>query len=746
MESGRLLMEVKGMFTRRRLLSFFLFLLFVVSVGGWIFCNVKGEFLSLSRDTQRRTVAAAAASYPSDPEDVERWLERLSGQSAAYRVALVEGPPAPGSSFDVRGDAALRALCERSETEPEFAKGFDNAAYEEIYRSVRDWEVGGADRALFFAPAVNPETGTVEGALIFAFDVDGERGFVRLLHILFGAALLLFGIVAWQVLFSRDPIVGFAVVGLFLMALVFVAYPLFEAVRLSFLEEGRFSLSVWRAILSSSGYRAALKGSLELGCWTATFSTAIGFLFAFVCSRTGVRFKGFIATMGVLPVISPPFSLTLSVILLLGNNGLITRCLGLANVSIYGLPGLVLVQTMGMFPIAFLTLSGVLDAIDSTYEEAALNLSATRWRTFASVTFPLAVPGILSAWLLVFTNSLADFANPLILSGGFRVLSLESYLEVTGMNRLGHGAALSLLLLLPTMTAFLAQRFWVSRRSYVTVTGKPTGRIAELTTPGVRFVLVSLITLIIVFLLMLYGTIFAGCFVKNWGIDYTFSLANIGEALTRARDALVDTVTLAGIATPAAGVIAMMAALLIVRKAFRGKRLLEALLMTPFALPGTLVGISYVLAFNRAPLILVGTAAIIVINYVVRELPVGIEGGIASLRQIDPSIEEAATDLGADSATVFRTIVLPLVRPAFLSSLSYTFVRSMTAVSAVIFLISARWYHLTVLIYNFSENLRFGLASVLSTVLIVIVFGAFGIMRLLVRRNENLMKSVGAGV
>ena len=166
----------------------------------------------------------------------------------------------------------------------------------------------------------------------------------------------------------------------------------------------------------------------------------------------------------------------------------------------------------------------------------------------------------------------------------------------------------------------------------------------------------------------------------------------------------------------------MIAALVIVRKTFHGKRLLEMLIMTPFALPGTLVGISYILAFNKAPLILVGTAAIIVINYAIRELPVGVEGGIASLRQIDPSIEEAATDLGADSATVFRTIVLPLVRPAFLSSLSYTFVRSMTAVSAVIFLISARWYHLTILIYNFSENLRFGLASVLSTLLIIIVF------------------------
>ena len=252
----------------------------------------------------------------------------------------------------------------------------------------------------------------------------------------------------------------------------------------------------------------------------------------------------------------------------------------------------------------------------------------------------------------------------------------------------------------------------------------------------------GIIFTIVIFLVLLYGTIFAGCFVKNWGIDYTFSLENITEALTRSTDALLDTVTLAAIATPIAGIVAMIAALLIVRRKFHGKKLLEMLLMTPFALPGTLLGISYILAFNHAPIILVGTAAIIVINYVIRELPVGIEGGIASLRQIDPSIEEAATDLGADQATVFRSIVLPLVRPAFLSSLSYTFVRSMTAVSAVIFLISAKWYHITVLIYNFSENLRFGLASVLSTVLIIIVFGAFGIMRLLVRENSNLTKNV----
>jgi iron(III) transport system permease protein len=395
-----------------------------------------------------------------------------------------------------------------------------------------------------------------------------------------------------------------------------------------------------------------------------------------------------------------------------------------------------------MFPIAFLTMAGVLEAIDSTLEDASLDLNASRWQTFTRVTLPLAAPGILSSWLLVFTNSLADFANPLLLSGSFRVLSVESYIEVTGMNRLGNGAALSILLLLPTLTAFFVQRAWVAKKSFVVVTGKPSGRLSDLASKPTRIFLLTCVVLTSVFIVSLYGTIVAGCFVKNWGIDYTFTMVNIVEALQRGKAAMLSTMTLAGIATPIAGFIAMIGAVLVVRKRFPGKRVLEALMMTPFAVPGTLIGISYILAFNQPPLLLVGTGAILVICYVIRELPVGLEGGVATLRQIDPSIEEAASDLGADQATVFRTVILPLIRPAFISSMSYTFVRSMTAVSAIIFLISARWYHITIQIYNFSENIRFGLASVLATALIIIVLAVFGLMRVLVKKSENLEKTV----
>lgn len=683
-------------------------------------------------------------SAPSGDEAIAGWLKRISSHNDEFDLLFLRGFPEDEGGMKVfSASPELEELLKGYKNSGSFRKGLESSMYDEVYQPADRLVVRGEVRRVLFAPAYDGETGDIIGTAIFLISSSDFDSFLALMRGLFILALVIFTAVFAVATYSRDPVTGFIILGLFTIVAVFVAYPLFEAVRLTFVQDGRFTLDTWRSILSQRQYLNALKGSIELGIYTATASTAVGFLFAFVISRTGIRGKRFFSAIATLPVISPPFSLTLSIILLFGNNGLVTRqLLSLDGFSIYGLGGLTLVQTMGMFPIAFLTMIGVLEGIDSTLEDAAMNLRATRWETFRTVTLPLSVPGLLSSWLLVFTNSLADFANPLILAGNFRVLSVESYMEVTGMNRLGHGAALSLLLLMPTLSAFLVQRYWVSRRSFVTVTGKPSARLTDLVSPGLKRVLLALMFVIIAFLLSLYGTIIAGCFVKNWGIDYSFSLSNIREAFERGWRVLLDTLTLAGMATPIAGFLAMIAALVLTRKNFPGKRLLDMLILTPFALPGTLVGISYILAFNKAPLILVGTGAIIVINYIIRELPVGVEAGIVSLKQIDPSIEEAAADLGADVPTIFRTIVLPLVRPAFISSLSYTFVRSMTAVSAVIFLISAKWYHLTVQIYNFSECLRFGLASVLATTLIVIVLLTFGLLHIIVRKNENLAKTV----
>ena len=724
----------------------------------WIFTSLLGSYRSYETAKSLKEVSLftkTVSAYPS----VDDWIASLPDAIEGGR-ALVLGLDENLDLTPHTGDPMVRALWEAKKDSPEFQEGLKSVYYLLPYNFSRSFKASelrdlpGMDSGeidpgalassvkAYLLPIPDESGYDISGAVLMTVPEAGGLAFEKLLRNLFILAWVIFTVLFAVPIFTRDPIIGYSVIVLFGIAVAFVAYPLFESLRLTFIQEGKFTFNIWKDTFKPQRL-IALWGSVKLGICTASVSTLIGFAFAFLIERTGVKAKKFIGTLATMPVISPPFSLTLSVILLFGNNGLITaQFLGLKNFTVYGLGGLILVQTVGMFPIAFMTISSILKSIDSTVEDAALDLQATRLRTFLTITLPLSLPGILSAWLLVFTNSLADFANPLLLAGSYRVLSVEAYIEVTGRSNLGGGAALSLLLLMPTLTAFFIQRYWVNKKSVVTVTGKPSTRLAELATKPVRIALTVFVALCLLFIVSLYGTIFAGCFVRNWGIDYSFTLSNIGEALSRGWQSITNTVTLAAAATPIAGLLAMAAALIIVRQTFIGKRILEVLLMTPFAVPGTLLGISYILAFNKPPLLLVGTAAIIVINYVVRELPVGLETGSANLRQIDKSIEEAAQDLGADMSKVFTSVVLPLIRPSFLTSMSYTFVRSMTAVSAVIFLISARWYHLTVQIYNFSELLRFGLASVLSTVLIIIVLAAFGLMRLVVRDRGITAKNI----
>jgi len=730
-------------FTKDKLLKFLLALAVFAVVDAWVFTTLRTSMRSNAATVRQNALVLLAKSAPEDPGLRDDWLASVStslpGGAAVYLVPSLDDP----DSYEVFADddAVLNLWHELAATE-DAQKGLESAYYFENYASPVKAMLSNTQVRLFYAPITDEAQGELLGIAVFMAPETAGSGIERLLIIFALGAFVLFAALSGVARFARDSIVGYSVLVLSALAIVFIIFPLAEAFRLSFTVDDKPSLAIWIDALSGS-HLQSLWGSIRLGIWTATTSTLVGFLFAFVIHRTSTRGKKFLSAIAQMPVISPPFSLTLSIILLAGNNGLITKqLLGLQNFSIYGLGGLILVQTIGMFPIAYLTLAGVLQGLDATLEEAALDLNAGRWQVFRTVTLPLAVPGILSAWLLVFTNSLADFANPLLLAGNYRVLSVEAYIQVTGRNDLGGGAALSLLLLLPTLTAFFIQRNLVSKRSFITVTGKPNLKLVEIASPGVRVAMTAGVWAIVAFVIALYGTIVAGCFVKNWGIDYSFTLSNIGEALSRGKEAIRSTLSLAAMATPVAGLIAMASAMIFVRKSFVGKRVLEAVMMMPFAVPGTLLGIAYILAFNKAPFLLVGTGAIIVINYIVRELPVGIEGGVASLRQIDPSIEEAARDLGADESIVFRSIVLPLVRPAFISSMSYTFVRSMTAVSAVIFLISARWYHMTVLIYNFSENLRFGLASVLATTLILIVMAAFGLMRLLVRDTGAFDKTI----
>ncbi len=536
--------------------------------------------------------------------------------------------------------------------------------------------------------------------------------------------------------FARDPVLLVLLAVIALAIAAFVVYPLVRVLLASFQPGGVWTLDGYRELAERRLYRNALVNSLSVAALVGVLSVTIGYLAAFVLTRLPVPGKTLLHYVTILPIVSPPFVSAVSILFLFGFNGLITRqLLGLNDFSIYGFHGVVLSQVFTFAPIAYLSLRGVLASLSPVLEDAALNIGASRWQTFWKVSLPLSLPGIASAFLIVFIESMADFGNPLVLAGAsFPMLAPQAYLEITGSFNLSRGATLAIVLLIPSITAFAIQRYYLAKRQYIAFTGKPTASTSKIVTAPVKWLLYGLVVFFALMVAAFYAVILLGAFTKVWGFNYAPTIAHFVYVFDVGLESVKDTLVVAIVSTPVSGLLGMLIAFLVVRRSFPGRTALEFGSILSFAVPGTVVGIGYILAFNAPPLILTGTLAILVLCFVFRYMPVGIQSGIAVLRQIDPSIEEAAQNLGADGITTFRKVTLPLIAPAFFSGLVYAFVRAMTAISAAIFLVSANWNLMTVQILNQVGSGRLGVAAAFSVVVIVIVLIAIAIISLAIRR------------
>jgi iron(III) transport system permease protein len=523
-------------------------------------------------------------------------------------------------------------------------------------------------------------------------------------------------------LICKEPLLLVSILAIFYFLLIFVASPIYMVIKTSLIIDKQFDLSNYLAIFSKRYYFQPFLNSMILGICTASTGTLLGFVFAYAITRTPIPFKRLFRLTATFPIISPPFVVALAAILLFGRSGSLTP---------------ILRKIIGEYSI-FLVLYGILQAIDPALEEAAMDLGASRAKVFSTVTLPLAIPGIASAWLLVFIESMADFGNPMIISGDFRVLSVQAFLQITGMYDISRGSTLAILLLTPTVTAFFLQKYWVSRKSYVTVTGRPTAAAIRGLEWYIKLPAYAICLLFAGIIFLFYGMVIYGSFQKLWGVDATLTLNNYVEMFQVGKDYIFDSLSLSTLATPITGILGMFIAFLVIRKKFIGRGLMEFVSMLTFAVPGTVVGIGYILAFNQKtalfPFVLTGTAWIITTLLIFRNMPVGIRSGIAALQQIDPSIEEASTDLGANSNKTFRKITLPMIAPAFFSGLAFSFVKAMTAISAIIFVVSGRWNLITVAILGFVDNSQYAQAAAMSLLLIAIVLVALGVIQAMVGR------------
>lgn len=716
-------------------------------------------------------------------------------------------------------------------------------------------------------------------------------------------------------LIFRDPALFMSLLFSGIFISVFILLPILRTISGGFIsEEGRLDFTYFARYFDSAYgpvLRRAFVDTMIMGLLTAIFGTLVGFIFAYASVRCNPPAKNLMHWLALLPTVSPPFALALSVILLFGRGGLITKkVLGINFVSgmndIYGLDGLVLVQTITFFSVAYLILRAMLERLNPALEEAAASLRAGRFHIFRTVTLPLLIPGIAGSFLLLFVESLADLGNPLFIAGNRTVLSAQIFLAVIGEYDYQKASALSLVLIVPTLVLFMIQRYYVNRRSYISVTGKPSGAQIVEKDPLIRWAFIILAYLICAFVILLYATIVYGSFSSTWGVDFTPTLKHWSMVMTRGVEAVLDTTFLSVLATPFAAFLGMVIAWLVVRKNFSGKEVLDFSSNLGGAIPGTILGIGFILVFNKpslalaiivytilaiffvlvvgrdarerliilflgtsigvllmrmesaqahyllgglylilalilflngkdrfsgaalsvllgiyvmsanwaialakpiadfsrsiergfwsnaifqfsdhikvllqpppsllaifllfagillaqrlkhplarliggilaliipcamsfieTPFALVGGAYIIMAAFIVRSLPASVRAGVASLQQIDPSIEEASNILGGDAQYTFRKVTLPLILPALVAGLIFSFTRHMTSLSAIIFLVSAKWRIVTASILSEWEQGGVSIAAAYSTLIIVIVLIAIAILNIITNR------------
>ena len=542
-----------------------------------------------------------------------------------------------------------------------------------------------------------------------------------------------------------DPILVTTIVVLITFLTLFILYPLAILLVDSFVGDGGFSFNVFKRIFQMPTFTHAITNTLKVGFLVGILSTLVGLLFAYVevYVRMGKFTGGLFKVVSMLPVVSPPFVLSLSMIMLFGKAGIITRfLLKIYDNSVYGFWGIAIVQTLTFFPVCYMMLKGLLKNIDPSLEEAARDMGASRWKVFTSVTFPLLLPGLGNAFLVTFIESIADFANPMIIGGSYDTLATTIYLQITGAYDKAGAAAMAVVLLCITLAMFAVQKYYLERKTAATLTGKASRGRMLITDRSVRVPLTVLCSLVALFVIMMYICVPIGACFPTWGYKF-FPLTGKWFKLVFTRyhgfQAFRDSFVLSLISAPITALLSMIISYLVVKRKFKSKGFIEAVSMLAMAVPGTVLGVGYIRGFSGGLFHsgflqgLYGTGLILIIVFVVRSLPTGTRSGISALRQIDKSIEESAYDMGADSFRVFMTVTLPLIKDSFLSGLVTAFVRSITAISAIILLVTPQFLLITVQINECAEKGSYSLACAFATILIVITYGSVLLMNLVTK-------------
>ena len=529
----------------------------------------------------------------------------------------------------------------------------------------------------------------------------------------------------------------------------FMLFPLSAILKMSFFKGGEFALANFtlanfQKYFTTAYTVRALWHSLYVSVATTIIVTIIIFFYAYAMTRTTIRGKTFFRNVIMLPLVAPSIVQALALIYLFGRNGLITAHLLKTDWNIYGATGIIVSEVLYCLPHAFVILYTTLSAVDIRLDEAAESLGASPFKVFTRITLPSAKYGIFSAAALTFNLTITDFGNPVVIGADYNVLATEIYAQVTNLYRFDLGATISIILLVPSLMAFMLN-YYISRKTFSMISGAARPVIPP--SRPLKKISYSIYCSLVTFAIFLvFATVIIGSFVKIWPYDWSLTMAHYNFPSIAGYSAIWTSVWVSLIVGIAGAFITLVAGYVMeTRKPFF-KQTIYLLSVMPAAIPGLVMGLGYILAFNKPYYLFYGTPWIIVINIVICNFTLGILSSISNLRNIDPSIEEASISLGGDTFRTFFRIIFPLSRVAFFQNFVYFFMRSMTTISAVIFLVSATVHLAAIEIIMLDNDGWTASANAMCTCIIVIVLVMLGILHIVAKKTGQRPEGMASAV
>jgi iron(III) transport system permease protein len=538
-----------------------------------------------------------------------------------------------------------------------------------------------------------------------------------------------------------------------LVLTTFLVYPIGKTLVSSFIAQGdpiawaNLTFANFERFFTSPLYQRAFVNSLVVSLSSTALATLLALPAAYAMARIDIPFRNLIMSLSVIPLIAPPFIGAYSWVILLGRSGIITHYVeswfGIGLPSIFGPFGIILALSLSYFPFVFLIVQGALAAADPHIEESANIMGASRWRILRTVTFPLVIPSIASGALIVFIRSLGNVGVPSVLGGDYYVLPTLILFQVEGYFNLNGAAAIAMVNVLLVLAFLLVVRRFSGKKRYVTLTGTtrsaPRSRRLRDRVLGSAYVWGLLFLALLPQILVVFSS-----FAERWAgtlFPTQYGLANYELILGRVTEPILNSITLAGIATVMALVFGLITAYVSLRKRFAGRWLIDLTVMLPFVLPGIVTGVAYLTTFNTGWMTMTGTAAILVFAYFVRRLAYAFRSISAAIGQVDTALEEASTICGASWGRTIRKVTVPLIAPGILAGGILVFSTLIGELSVTIMLFSGQWKTVSIAIFEYLTSYRTAPAAAMGTVVIVITLTlVFAASRLLRRSMADLFR------